>query len=135
MALINWKPQLSVGVKLFDDQHKVLIGMINDLHAALAGGKGNDVMGPILTGLAEYTQTHFAEEEQLLAKHGYPGLAVHKIEHRKLLDQVGALQQKHKSGNTMISVEVMHFLRDWLSTHIQGEDAQYGKFLNARGVQ
>jgi hemerythrin len=135
MALIPWSPALSVGVRLFDDQHQLLVGMVNDMHAAMAGGKGNLVVGPILDGLIEYTQTHFADEERLLAQHAYPGLAVQRAEHRKLVEQVLALQQKFKSGKSMLSVEVMNFLKSWLLNHIQVEDKQYGPFLNSRGVE
>jgi len=135
MALISWSPALSVGVQLFDDQHQLLVGMVNDMHAAMAEGKGNQVVGPILEGLIEYTQTHFTDEERLLAKHAYPGLVVQRAEHRKLVEQVLALQEKFKSGKSMLSVEVMNFLKSWLLNHIQVEDKQYGPFLNARGVE
>ena len=121
-------------MKLCDDQHRQLVGMVNDLHEAMANGKGNQVVGPILAGLVEYTQTHFKDEEALLAKHAYPGLAIQKEEHRKLIQQVQATQEKLKAGKVMLSVEVMTFLKNWLVNHIKGEDARYGPFLNDRGV-
>jgi hemerythrin len=131
---MSWSSALSVGVKEFDEQHKVLVTMVNDLHAAMMGGKGNQVLGPILGSLIEYTQTHFAGEERLLAQHGYGALAHHRAEHAKLVQQVVALQQKFQTGKGALTIEVLSFLKDWLVTHIQGEDRQYGAFLNGRGV-
>ena len=33
-----------------------------------------------------------------------------------------------------ISIEVMNFLKDWLSNHILGSDKRYGPFLNGKGL-
>ena len=49
MTLIHWTPAPSVGVARFDDQPKVLVGLVDDLHAALADGKGDEVV-TFLTG-------------------------------------------------------------------------------------
>ena len=39
MALITWtKEQFGTNVTVADDQHKVLFGMLNDLHEAVPGG-------------------------------------------------------------------------------------------------
>jgi hemerythrin len=40
MALITWNDGYSVKVKQFDDQHKKLIDMVNELHDAMGIGKG-----------------------------------------------------------------------------------------------
>lgn len=60
MALMSWSDNLSVNIKEIDEQHKKLVGMVNDLHDAMKMGKGNDVTGKILTGLIQYVGTHFA---------------------------------------------------------------------------
>jgi hemerythrin len=135
MTLISWNPTLSVGVKQLDDQHKVLLGIANDLHTAMAEGKGSQVLGPILDGLVEYTRTHFADEEQLLARHGFPGLHLQAEQHRMLVGRVLELQQKFKAGKILLSVELMGFLKEWLITHIQVEDAQYAPFLRSKCVR
>lgn len=78
MALITWNENYSVKVKQFDDQHKKLIDMINELHDAMKVGKGKDVMEKILAGLIQYTVTHFANEERLMKQHNYPDYEQHK---------------------------------------------------------
>lgn len=43
MPLITWSDTLSVKVQQFDDHHKKLIELINQLFNAMMGGKGKDV--------------------------------------------------------------------------------------------
>lgn len=134
MALMEWNPALSINVKQFDDQHKKLVNMVNDLHDAMKIGKGNEVLGKILDGLISYTASHFADEERLMGTHAYTGIAAHKVEHEKLVKQVLELQQKFKSGQPILTNTVMMFLKDWLVKHIQGDDKKYGNFFNSKGI-
>jgi hemerythrin len=135
MAFFTWSENFSVGVREMDAQHQKLVAMVNQLHDAMAVGKGNEMIGPILTGLVDYTKSHFAAEERLMSAHGYPTLPAHKVEHENLVKQVGEIVAKFKAGKTMISVSVMNFLRDWLMGHIKGSDKGYGMYLNGKGVR
>ena len=134
MALMEWSPALSVNVKQFDDQHKKLVKMVNDLHDAMKVGKGSEVLGKILDGLISYTTSHFADEERLMGTHAYPVIAAHKAEHEKLVKQVLELQQKFKGGQPILTNTVMIFLKEWLVKHIQGDDKKYGIYFNAKGI-
>lgn len=134
MALITWSDSLSVKVKQFDDQHKKLVDMVNQLFDAMKTGKGNQVMGDILKQLIAYTQTHFAAEERLMKQYGYPDFEAHKKEHNALVMQVLDLQKQFQEGKAVLTQNVMTFLRDWLSRHIQGDDKKYGVFFNGKGV-
>jgi len=134
MALIEWTPSISVNVRKFDDQHKKLVDLMNQLHDAMKAGQGNSMLGHTLQALINYTTTHFLEEENVMKQHGFPDLARHKQEHDKLVRQVLELQKQFQGGQAMLTMKVMTFLKDWLVTHIQGEDKKYGAFLNAKGV-
>lgn len=134
MALITWSDSLSVKVKQFDDQHKKLVDMVNQLFDAMKSGKGSQVMGDILKQLIAYTQTHFAAEERLMQQHAYPGYEAHKKEHNALVMQVLDLQKQFQEGKPVLTQNIMTFLRDWLSKHIQGDDKKYGIFFNGKGI-
>jgi hemerythrin len=109
--------------------------MINELHEGLKAGHGKEALGHVLDELVAYTKMHFAREEQYFAKTGYPGAAAHKKEHDELTRQVLEVQAKFKKGAvTSLSFEVMDFLKDWLTKHIQGSDQKYGPHLNAKGI-
>jgi len=135
MPLMTWNEQMSVGVKVLDEDHKKLVAMINELHEGLKAGHGKDVLGKILDGLVSYTKFHFQREQQLFARTGYPEAEAHKKLHDDLTKQVLDVQSKFKSGAvTCLSLDVMEFLKNWLTNHIQGTDKKYGPHLNSKGI-
>jgi len=133
--LIDWTSDLSVGVPSFDEEHKVLVNYINELHAAMTAGKGSDALGKILGDLITYTGTHFAHEEAAFAKAQYADTAAHKAKHEALVKQVLGFQAEFKAGKTTLSLTLLKFLKDWLQTHIKDEDKRYGAHLTSKGIR
>jgi hemerythrin len=134
MALITWKDSYSVNIKELDNQHKKLIDLINVLHDSMKEGKGKEAICNVLDQLVHYTATHFAAEEKLFLKHGYPGSQDHYLKHQDLIEQVSSLQKRFESGESVLTIEVMAFLKDWLTDHILASDKKYTSFLNSKGV-
>lgn len=136
MAIMQWNEKMSVGVSMFDTEHKKLIDLVNELHDGIQAGKAPDSLAKVLAGLITYTATHFKHEEEFFAKTGYPASADHKKEHDDLTKQVLDIQAKVAAGATgMLSLEVLAFLKKWLINHIQGSDKKYGPHLNAKGIR
>lgn len=135
MVLFAWDAsKYSVGIREIDGQHKVLVDMLNELYDAMQSGKSNDILGSIVLKLVNYTKTHFAAEERYFERYGYPETFSHKKEHEKFTQKVIAFKNDFDSGRTSLTVGITSFLKDWLSSHIQGIDKKYGPFLNSKGV-
>jgi len=135
MSLITWKEEYSVGVAEFDNQHKKLIDLMNQLHDAMKSGMSKQALAPILSELIDYTKTHFGNEERMFSLHKYSDLNTHKREHEKLTQQVVEFQKDFQEGKTSISIDVMNFLRNWLVGHIAGVDKKYTQFFNSKGIK
>ena len=135
MALLTWNKTYSVGVQALDSQHTVLFGLLNDLHAAMMKGQAQSLTGPLLRKLADYTRSHFAAEEQMMASARYPGLTEHRAKHRDLIRQVEEFSGRFEKGEIALNLHLMNFLRDWLMNHIQKTDREYGPWLNEHGVR
>ena len=134
--LVVWSDKLSVGVKSIDDQHKKLVTLVNQLHDGMMAGKGKEAVGPVLKGLIDYTASHFKYEEDLFARTGYPEGAAHKKDHDDLVKKVLEIQKKYEqSGPGVLTIQVMNFLKDWLTAHILGSDMKYGPHLVAKGIK
>ena len=129
MAFIQWSDNLSVGNIQMDNQHKKLVAMINDLHDAMSHGKGTEVIGKIINDLTNYTVVHFQDEERLMATAGFPDLDAHTIIHEQFVKKVAQVKKDFQSGRTAISVEIITFLKNWLTDHIQKIDKEYSSTL------
>jgi hemerythrin len=56
---MTWTDKLSVGVGVIDDDHKKLVGMVNELYDAMQAGHGKEKLGRILDELVKYTNIPF----------------------------------------------------------------------------
>lgn len=135
MAFIDWTEDLSVGIASIDQEHKVLINMINVLHEAMLNRKGNEVLGTVVKEMVEYTKYHFGHEEELFKTHNYSQKLIHEKAHQNFTAKVLEVQKKLESKELVMSMEIADFLKDWLKKHIQGEDKKYSAFLIEKGVK
>jgi hemerythrin len=135
MPLIPWSDDLSIGIHEIDDQHKKLVGLINDLHDAMKSGQAKQALEKTLSELADYAVYHFQVEEKYMEKFRYPEYHSHKLAHAAFVKKVAAFQADYKSGKLGLSLELMHFLRDWLTTHIKGTDRQYAALFLKNGIK
>ena len=74
--LWQWDESLSVGINVIDAQHKRIVQYINELATARDNGD-RATIGKVLDGMIDYTVTHFAFEESLMERAGYPILREH----------------------------------------------------------
>jgi len=134
-TLFRWTRQLCTGAADIDEQHQRLIGLINDLHAAMARGDARSQLGAILDGLVDYTKWHFRHEAQLMTRYAYPERAAHLAEHQRFVAQVLQARDDFRAGRGALSTSVMRFLRDWLVEHIQQVDTRLAAYLASRGYE
>lgn len=129
MAFYEWNESLSVGFFTIDSQHKHLIRLVNSLYDAMGAGKSKEIMQKLIKDLVSYTKIHFADEEELMKKNGYPEYQRQKSEHDMLTQQVIKFSNDYNSGKSVVSITMMNFLKDWLNNHIIKEDRKLGEFL------
>ena len=132
MILIEWSSALSVNIDEIDRQHRILVDMLNRLYDAVASKHGNDVVGPILHEMVEYTKVHFAVEEALMSILDYPEFKTHKVAHDKLVEKLGEFLKQFNESQADVSKELLEFLKSWLTQHIRKTDMEYSKFFEKR---
>ena len=129
--MFEWNSNLEIGVAKIDAQHRELVGMLAKLFEAMHDGAGASVLDDILAQLEDYAREHFAVEEALMEQHGYRDrdthLAAHKVFHRKVAT---LKEQFEQNGQGALSIQVVLFLRNWLTDHIANVDQALGDFLN-----
>lgn len=129
-----WDKSYATSIGTFDEQHKNLFTMVNDLNKAMQEKRSKDAIVSVLDRLASYTGTHFAAEEEAFRATSYPDEAAHKKQHQELVQQVMALQEKAKGGETLLTQDVVEFLQGWLVNHIKGADLRYSAHLRRNNI-
>ena len=130
MAILEWKPEYSVGVLLLDAQHQRWFEMFNQLSAAMRTGHAEGIRDDILKQMVTYTKTHFRSEEDYLQQQGYPELGHHKLLHQQFAHQLSELESKLQEGRLQLTIRLLETLRDWLLSHVLKEDARYAAYLS-----
>lgn len=115
-----------------DNQHQVLIAMMNELAERGAANAPKAEMSALLKQLGNYTIQHFKAEEAYMARIGYPQLETHKVIHRELLNNLRNHVASFDAGTGKLATELLGFLEFWLAAHIKGIDRQYAAFERRR---
>ena len=135
MSIIVWTPALSVGIVDFDTEHKKLLGMFNDLFAAVESGGESKQLGNLIDKIIDYTNHHFANEEFYLTKYGYPQLEQHLAQHRKLTTEALDIQKRYNAAPAAFPImDVFMFFRTGLIRHFYNVDPLYTSFLKSHGM-
>jgi len=132
MAFLNWDNAFSVGNSIVDNQHKRLFQLINELHEAMKVGKSKEIMSKIIDDLTNYTIIHFGLEENLMMKNKYPDYPEHKKKHVEFTSKVNDFRKKYNAESSVLSMEVINFLKEWLVYHIKGMDKLYISYISAK---
>ncbi len=132
MAYFEWAKDLVIDDGPIDDDHKKLVGLVNDLHTATSQGRGHEVIEVIMKDLIVYTKEHLRREEQIMESLHFPNLEGHKKGHANFTAQLTSLQHTYEQGSITVASQLSSVLRDWLSLHIRRSDKEIKVFLKKR---
>ncbi len=131
MTALRWDASLELGVDSIDRQHKRLVELASRVVDAVRQGKSRESVSGVMTQLREYTVAHFNDEETHMLARGYPGLAAHQQEHKRLVAAVKLHQRSIFMGQLVGFEEVRDLLKAWLLDHILQRDMEYKQWLDA----
>jgi hemerythrin-like metal-binding protein len=129
---MRWETNMSVGDATMDNDHRILIDLINQLARAHDREDGI-VMEFVVDELYNYTVRHFQREEEYLRLGGYPRLQAHQALHRKFAEQVvGIRHQFFRNFDPALVDNLTDVLAHWLQKHILGADKEYQAYFAAQ---
>ena len=128
-TVMDWDvKKFDVFVPKMNDQHEILVAMMNKLYARHDAKAPKTELVKLITDLRDYTIKHFREEEAMLESIQFPQLTMHKSIHQKLLDDFTMHFNAFSAGAGALSPAFFEFLRLWLTSHIMHIDRKYGEF-------
>jgi hemerythrin len=125
MHHISWKDRYNIGYKEIDDQHRGLVGLLNELAEFQNQEVTSEQLADIFHRLCQYALTHFATEERYMAAAGYPGLATHQAEHASFIQDLLGLNQSYEPGDPRLVEATFTFVKEWYLRHIIQSDLDY----------
>ena len=129
--IVQWQNSYSVGIKLVDDQHMMLIQLTNKLFNNCMAGqeKTKNTFLDIIHEAVDYVGYHFGTEEKIMERVKYPDYTHHKKEHAVFVKEVLSRVDEFNSGKMLAPLEFVYFLRDWVLHHIAVCDKKMGDYL------
>lgn len=129
-----WTSNLSVGVSMIDDQHKMWFQKAEELFEAGKNNQAKEYVGGLLKFLDEYTKKHFADEERYMLSIKYPGYEEQKAAHTAFIAQLAKLRSDYDAsgGNLMVIINANQMVLEWLTKHISNLDKKIGEFSKAQ---
>jgi len=122
-----WSARFETGIASIDEQHRRLVGLINELGDVLITGATERLEG-VSRALQDYVLFHFSDEERLMAANHLDRNFIlrHCGLHAEFKRQLASIV-----GEGEITVEraanLHEFLSAWLILHILGEDQVLGR--------
>ncbi|WP_255360612.1 bacteriohemerythrin [Magnetospirillum sp. XM-1] len=129
--VLAWTDSLSVGVPTLDEHHRHLFSLLARIAAMVEeGGLTLDGLGTVFAELNSYIAYHFAEEEAMMERAGFPFLELHRHSHQTIAMRVADMAAALTAAGMENAARDLHgFLTGWLIHHIEIEDFEYRPFL------
>ena len=128
---VAWSADYALDLPEIDEQHKYLFQLINEVWRAVANKADRDNALGVISALEHYTVTHFAAEEAFMREQQYSRYHEHRAEHEKFVARI-VLEKSGVKAGSFLSLDLVHFLRDWLVQHIRFSDRAYADEFRIR---
>jgi hemerythrin-like metal-binding protein len=133
MSLIDWRDEFRTGIEEVDAEHAALIGLINELHAALAADRSDERLETFLGEIHARISAHFALEEKIMHLRRYEAFGEHKADHERLLDDIRDIMDDHAEHGVVDDGAFGRRLSQWFGTHFQTHDARLHRWQTESG--
>jgi hemerythrin len=134
---IEWTDALSVGHSVVDDQHRTLIGLLNDLMAAVAQALEDESVGSqlVLSRAADFFacfKDHSQKEEALMHQLFYSRVEYHARHHELF---ISALRTLLLDDPNLDAIRInLPFIQSAVIDHLERDDRDFGDHLRRLGL-
>ena len=131
---VTWKDTYALGMVEIDEQHRTLFEIMDKMWHAIVRNEEVSAMVEILHSLELYAVQHFTEEELFMASFHYPHFDKHILLHQHFIQKITDEKERVAKGGKP-SLDLLHFLRDWLLNHILIQDKHYADYFEEQQQQ
>ena len=133
LVKLMWREAYNSGERQIDRQHRGLFERANRLLDAVLTGAPRARVLKAAHELVVDVAAHFADEERLHERIGYPERHAHAAEHAALLAKAARLSER-AADEALPPAELFQFLAyEVISQHLLGADRHYFRYLDQPG--
>ncbi|WP_135080415.1 nitrate- and nitrite sensing domain-containing protein [Terasakiella sp. SH-1] len=135
-VLINWNHAFDLGIDQLDEDHKLLVGRINDMNERVKRNASNDEIHSLLLQTGSDLKAHFERENEYIRKsqsgeESEQHLKFHKI----TLEYLYKVIEKFKHDPESVTAkDILHYLHGWIIDHIVNQDHKMRDDLERAGL-
>lgn len=130
--LIHWDDSLSVDNPLIDNEHRAIVDSLNRVYADWMAVSHSLDLETELGHLATIVETHFANEEDLMARRHCPTLPGHARDHRDILAEMHAIARNiHALPQAKLEAQLLRLIRRLVMGHVLSWDMDARDYLRA----
>lgn len=127
--LPKWDEKFSLHHEILDQEHKQLYDLAYRIKITIDSVPDLQVVKEMLNEFLEYTQEHFAQEEEFMKRIKYPDLPLHQKIHNNFAKDVKSLLLKPQSVSVFKS-NLSTITKNWLINHTQREDLKIERWMS-----
>lgn len=128
MQRLEWSEALALGQPVMDADHEAAVAEINAMGDAVVTAP--DQLAQLLGGFLDHSAAHFAREEELMQRYGFPAYPMHLREHQRVLAELESVIARLAAGETAaVHAYVREALPAWLVQHLHTMDAVTAAFI------
>jgi hemerythrin len=138
MAFIDKSEIPIVALDEMNDVHFEEVEIINQLdeiiHSTINRDEKIELINNKLQELQTHTVAHFANEERLMRKYGFPPYPIHKYNHDQLLVELAGIVRNWENDKdiAVLKTYLEAGLKEWLANHIATLDTVTAMFLKEK---
>jgi hemerythrin-like metal-binding protein len=133
---LDWNDGLSVSIPEIDAEHQNFIMLVNELNAAIIGRMDVEEIKYRMQAILNDATKHFAHEEELFKKWGYPDAEAHAKKHVEVVHAMSEIMSHFEHGGVDYEwIEAGLKVKEALIGHLLNEDMKYRDFCIASGIK
>ena len=126
MPYREWSDDFLTGNSKMDQQHKEGLKILNEFYDTLNMENLYPNLIRLLDNAIAYTEYHFKDEEDYMAKHHSHDLVIQKKEHTQIKEELLAFKKRLDDDLLYISQPVTNKIKKWIEGHLTELDKNYG---------
>lgn len=127
-----WKKEYELDNKIFDDQTRKFLEIINLMKDLVATGVDKAGISEVFFHLVHYFERYMLQEEIYLNELHYDRLERHKNAHYEFSRRIIAFREGFENGEHGFEVEMYKYLEQWFDEHMMIDDRRAANFIKER---